>query len=189
MTDLQILRRCAGIEEALVLESALRAGGFRPLVSEFYTAANTWDRIAAYGGIAVRVPAGELSDAADYLLTLRRSAREELQEQFGDVDWSPLPRPWRRALSMLVLHFKGGIVFWFALAALLSILPIDWYALVEQTSWSGSLFIGPTQARIIQPASVEYANGLFLLLLIVALLVFELWDVFETKHNPSHDET
>ncbi|MEO1475315.1 MAG: hypothetical protein AAFS13_02950 [Pseudomonadota bacterium] len=184
MTSIVILRRCATLEEALVVDSLLKAGGFNPSIGEYYVGTIQWDALAAIGGVTVWIREDEAVAAAQYIIDMRTTAHNRLVEEFGSIDTSPLSLRWGRAGSMMFLHLGGGIFVYLALAWALSLLPIDWAALTYATSEpSGQYYYGNGSDGPRNPFANFRSEGFIYVLMIVVVLVADLIDIAERKRS------
>ena len=124
MSKLVVIRRCATIEEAFVVDSLLQDGGFLSSTPVRYHAQNEWWSVHAFNGIPVFIPAAQVLDAAEYLIEMRKTAKERLEAEFGEIDPTPWKRRPIRRWSMLAKD--SGIIqlSLSVLALLLSFLPV-----------------------------------------------------------------
>ena len=180
MSKLVVLRRCATIEEALIIDSLLQDGGFLSSTPVRYHAQNEWWSVQAFNGIPVFIPDVELVEAAEYLIEMRATAKERLEEQFGEIDNSKLPLRWRRGATMLFLQLGGGIFLFFPLLYLLAALPIDWMALAQSRNSSDIFFSNLYVGYETQPAPP--GGGVLFIAFILVCLIFDVTDVMNKKH-------
>ena len=125
MGPLTVFRRCATLEEALIVASLLRDGGFYCSLGEYHIGSLQWDIVAAIGGVSVWVRQSQLLEAGQYLLDMRASAEARLSEEFGPIDTTPLKLRWGRAWTMLIIYSGFGYLLLIPLAWLFTLLPID----------------------------------------------------------------
>lgn len=175
MSKLVILRRCATIEEALVIDSLLKDGGFYSHIGERHISHMQWDIIPALGGVTVWVRAERLLEAGEYIIDMRASAHERLESALGEYDTAPLKLRWGRALSMIFIQVGGGGLLGLLLAYLMSLLPIEWWSLSRSYYFGADYFSASTPAH-------GFAFGLKLDGILYALFVglIFLWDVIDS---------
>lgn len=173
MSCLVILRRCTTVEEALVVDSLLKDGGFLSSVGEYHIGTIQWDTIAAFGGISVWIPEDEMFRAGQYLIEMQASAQERLRHIFGDIDPSPLKLRWGRAWSMIFIYFGGSVLIWYPIAWIMAQLPVDWYAFANRPVLGYLDPIATGSNRSITNQTIPQSEGVLFLLIIVIFLVFE----------------
>jgi len=88
-----------------------------------YHAQNEWWSVHAFNGIPVFIPSVELVDAAEYLIEMRASAKERLEEKFGEIDPTPWKRRPIRRWSMLAKEAGLLHLLWLPIAWILSLIP------------------------------------------------------------------
>jgi len=182
MTKLVIFRRCATIEEALIVSSLLQDGGFYHSLGEYYVSNVQWDALAAFGGVSIWMPESELLPAGQYLLDMRKSAADRLEVEFGAFDTAPLKLRWGRAWSMLIIYSGLSYLIFIALLYILAALPIDWVWLINGPS-NGN-FYAPvvTASSSHSPGfSLRRPEGLLYVAIIVLLLFVDITGVRERK--------
>lgn len=190
MSELVVLRRCATLEEALIVDSLLQDGGFISSVPVRYHGANDWFIVAAQNGVPVFVPEIEAIDAGQYILAMRATAASRLVEEFGEIDTAPLKLRWGRAWSMFIIYSGLAPYLLSPLIYLLAMLPIDWQALVE-TSGQYSYFT-PVARSNYDPAGggKPFApEGLLFLVGIILYLIWDITDLASQKRMAKNAET
>jgi hypothetical protein len=125
MGKLVIFRRCATLEEALIVSALLKDGGFYNSIGEYHVASVQWDALAAYGGVTIWIPEADLMEAGHYLLEMRASSAQRLIEALGPIDNGQLKMRWGRAWSMLTIYSGFGFVLLAPLILIVMLLPID----------------------------------------------------------------
>lgn len=181
MSSLVVLRRCATLEEALVVKSLMDHGGFYCGLGEYYVATVQWDALAAFNGVSVWVPESQLFEAGQYLLDMRASAHERLSEEFGEIDTAPLKMRWGRAWTMLIIYSGYSYLLLIPIFFLLELLPIDWQALIDSSRRSANqsqVYVTDTQHTGLPKWNPE---GLLFVTCIAVFLLFDLTDVRERK--------
>lgn len=191
MSGAIVLRRCATVEEAIVIDSALKAGGFQSSLGEYYFAHVQWDAIAAIGGVSILLPSSQFDSARKYLAELRSTAFESLADEFDNFDMRPLKLRWARAWSMLILYSPVGVLLCLAFAYVLSLLPVDWVSLAH-ANYTFSDF-GPVVSTSYDggTGSVPLApEGLAFLLFIAFFILWDMLDVTDRKRlaQPSPED-
>ncbi len=148
MSKLIVLRRCATIEEAFVVDSLLQDGGFLSSTPVRYHAQNDWFSVHAFNGVPVFIPEIEALGAAEYLIEMRATAKERLEDEFGEID----PAPWkRRPIRRWSFWAQQSGLFpllWLPLAWVLSHIPLPWLSAlsskqVEAAFWGHEVVITP----------------------------------------------
>ncbi|WP_022698948.1 hypothetical protein [Euryhalocaulis caribicus] len=114
MSDLVTITRVSTIEEAIVIESALRAGGFYASIPDLHYAVMYFVVVPALGGIRILVREDELEEAIAYLLTLESSA-VEIEEETEALDGEFRKRQ-PRWFSFGLAWFAGWLFMPFILA-------------------------------------------------------------------------
>ena len=145
MSKLVVIRRCATIEEAFVVDNLLQDGGFLSSTPVRYHAQNAWLLVPAFEGVPVFVPEAELFPAAEYLIEMRASAKERLEEKFGEIDPTPWKRRPLRRWGMLIQQVGGVhllmalLVFSFStlLIPVLPSTPLRPFVWLELNLWYG----------------------------------------------------
>lgn len=140
MTKLAVFRRCATLEEALVVDSLLQSGGFQSSTPVRYHGANDWFLVPALNGVPVFVPEPELMSAGEYLVTARKHATTSLEAEFGLIDTTPFENRWGRGLTMIFLYLGAGTLLWWPIAFLLSLLPPEWLRPAEPSEFFGETY-------------------------------------------------
>ena len=143
MSKLIVLRRCATIEEAFIVDSLLQDGGFLSSTPMRYHAQNEWWSVHAFNGIPVFIPSVELVDAAEYLIEMRATAEERLEEQFGEIDPTPWKRRPIRRWSMLAKEAGLFHLLWLPIAWVLSLIPSSLFSsqVTQELIHDGSILV------------------------------------------------
>ena len=194
MSNLVILRRCATVEEAIVIDSALKAGGFQSNLGEYFFA----HIHPAFGGVSVFVPEVQFAEAQSHLAELRASAAERLTDELGPVDMAPLKLRKVRAWILMALFCTPLdeliiMAFTLILAFLMSLLPIDWAALAAaNTSYLNPLSdfgpivttgdSSPIRSAVLKP------EGLVFLLVIALFIAWDMLVVTEHAKMAEHSQ-
>jgi len=186
MSKLVVLRRCATLEEALVVDSLLQDGGFLSSTPMRYHAQNDWGTVPAFNGTPVFIPEAELHEAGAYLIEMRATAKERLEGALGEVDHSKFPLRWGRALTMLILYFGGGAVIVFPLIFLLAALPIDWAALNQS---EGRYFFLTSTKTSPWGGAGHRLDGILYVAFIILFLIWDITDVSNKKHENNAKDT
>jgi hypothetical protein len=105
MNNLSIIRRCASVEEAVVVNSMLRDGGFESRLEDWNIASTYWLYVTAFGGVRISVPRSQLISASKYMFEMERTAEQRLIEELGPPDKTPLRPRYFLAFTMLFLVF------------------------------------------------------------------------------------
>ena len=108
--SLRTLRRCANVEEAIVVAGLLKSEGFHPTISNFHHAMMDWWIVQALGGVEIKVLDSEWDAAKSCIISMVESAPERLEATFGRMEAQPLRRPRLRVISMIFLMMP--ILFW-----------------------------------------------------------------------------
>jgi len=131
MSRAVVIRKCATLSEALVVDGLLRDGGFLSSIDNYQHASNDWGSISAFGGVAVRVPESQLFPAGEYMLEAVETADERLSTATGDLDQRPLKTRYLKAWSMILIFVSIGEIILALLAQpiiwLLTLLPAEWF--------------------------------------------------------------
>ena len=108
MSHSVIIRRCASLEEAAVINSILQAFGFQSVLGNWHHSHLNWEVMLALGGIDVRVPYSEADDATNFLEERLINAQKCLKQEFPDLDTEPLYRSrWR--IWLLLAYYATPI--------------------------------------------------------------------------------
>ena len=176
MTDAKIIRACACVEEAVVVWSLLRDGGFQATMDNWHYACLDWAAVQALGGIHIRVPDYELIPAAEYLIESISTADERLADAVGAEPYAPLPQKRWKAWSMLFLYLGGGIFFIWPMIWLLSRLPSHWFP--QGYHGQDVLYVRQGFAISAHPISVD---GFTILIMLGFMLYVTLDEMYKVK--------
>ena len=143
MSKLVVLRRCATIEDAFIVDSLLQDGGFLSSTPVRYHAQNEWWSVHAFNGIPVFIPEVELVEAAEYLIEMRASAKERLEEKFGEIDPTPWKRRPIRRWSLLAKEAGLFHLLWLPIAWVLSLIPSSLFSsqVTQELIHDGSILV------------------------------------------------
>ena len=189
MGKLVIFRRCATLEEALVVSTLLTDGGFYNSIGEYHVASLQWDAIAAFGGVTIWVPEADLMDAGYYLLDMRASAVQRLTEVFGPIDNRPLEMRWGRAWSMLIIYSGLGFVLLAPLILIVTLLPTD--LLTNLTPYQAHDYYAPDLATSNSDTGwklpVWNPEGFLLIITLVIFLILDITGIKDRKRMGERD--
>ncbi|MEE9381094.1 MAG: hypothetical protein V3V03_06800 [Hyphomonadaceae bacterium] len=122
-----VIRRCASVEGALVVQALLQDAGFGASLENWHMAALDWAMIPALNGIAIWIPESELIPAGQYMIDAVDTAAARLEEATGPLDDGVLKRSRFKPLTMLFFYL-GGVEFLVPpLYWLLISLPQEWF--------------------------------------------------------------
>ena len=143
MSKLVVLRRCVTIEDAFIVDSLLQDGGFLSSTPVRYHAQNEWWSVHAFNGIPVFIPEVELVEAAEYLIEMRASAKERLEEKFGEIDPTPWKRRPIRRWSLLAKEAGLFHLLWLPIAWVLSLIPSSLFSsqVTQELIHDGSILV------------------------------------------------
>lgn len=124
MAGAVVLERFSSIEEALVVQSLLRANGINTALDNGYHAQNDWVMVPALFGIGLLAKPSDAQGARRTIQVAKTEARQTLSSRWCEGYEAPERRRLFRKWSFPVLYLTHPVafVFYLALAGLLSVL-------------------------------------------------------------------
>ncbi|MHA7901033.1 MAG: putative signal transducing protein [Henriciella sp.] len=175
MTKTAIIRRCATLSEAYIVDGLLRSSGVLSSIDNANHATIDWGSVSALGGIQIRVPNSQFERSKEIIIEHAGAAEETLDEMFEPYD-APVKTRRLTAISMLLIYV--GII------DIPVLLIFMWLATIIPAGWFDP---PPNEFFYVEPyygsAAVPEAsgtNGWILVFLIVFIL---LWELTNTRTN------
>jgi len=176
MSNSVVIKRCATLNEAYILQGLLAANGFDARLDEANHAAMNWWLIPALNGVAIRLPITQAAEAKRTVLAIAETAPANLEKQFGPYE---APRKYGRAsvwfywlsfFGLLQLMFIGSIIL------LDRLVPDAWLPITNQTPYISAYYGGGINVNW-----ERAGNGFVLMFFMIGLLIFEFFSTRPQK--------